>query len=144
MTAMTLPVVAALRFGPGRPWFAAHSHIDAATAVGDETDVLWLPSPYLLDWTQRWATDEEVNTPHLTLTEATIAQLLYVSNLDVGMPVDDQQAVHTVLAEVERCGCNPDPVICQVAQDAGDHPQECQDRMRRCFALAARLLEAAR
>lgn len=137
MSTLTLPHVAALYCGDGHAWYPARPAIPTKP---DESDVLWFAEPVIpAGCPMRWADDHEVLTPHLVLDRTTIAELLYASALDPVWPISDAQLAAIVLYEVERCHCDLTAAVARLAQDAGDHPEACADRMTACLALAARL-----
>lgn len=132
MSTLTLPRIAADLDGTGHAWWAFTS------ALGD---TLWCAQPILPDASFAWAVD--VETPHLTLDSTAVAELLYASGIDPARPIGNEQLAALVLAEVARCHCSLTAAIEILAQDAGDHPHECAERMRGCLALADRLLGGA-
>jgi hypothetical protein len=64
-----------------------------------------------------------------------LADVLYISPID---PSDDACAEvirNTIVASLSRCSCDVLGCAAQVAQEAGDHPETYQPRMR--WALKA-------
>lgn len=131
MSTLTLPKVAAEL--NGSPFFAIHSVLN--------DNVLWTHQPRLPNASFRWATDSEVTTEHVTLDETTIAELLFVAPI---VPDDDptpRDIRSAVVIQLAKCHCRIGECVEQLAQEAGDHPEACADRMRWCLALASTLLE---
>ncbi len=119
-------------------WFAARYATDPDRAVGDETNIVWCGSPTLPSASFVWATDAD--TPHLTLDLTTVAELLYAAPIDVIDDTDLDALARLVLHEADRWHCDLTGPIALLAQEAGDHPEDCARRMTRCILCAARLL----
>lgn len=137
MIAALLPRVAGLVRDEG-PFFAAHSLINPV--LGDERDVVWLAQPVLTDPAMRWATGDEVTGPHVELTVATIAEILFAADIEPKELADDEVML-LVAATLRRCRCDLTECAALLGQEYGEHPEVAVRRMSACVLRAGRLLE---
>lgn len=133
MSTLTLPRIAAEL--NGSPFYAMHSLVN--------DNVVWTHRPALLDPGFRWATADEVTTEHVDLTVEALADLLFVSQLDLDH-ADDEQILAAVDRRLTMCHCHLDRCVEQLAQAYGEHPETAQPRMAACLAVAAALIGGKR
>jgi hypothetical protein len=137
MNISTLPRVAGLVRDEG-PFYAAHNLIDPVH--GDERDVVWLAAPVLTGPTMRWATDDEVTSPHVELTVTAIAELLFAADVEPDQLADDDVML-LLVATLRRCRCDLTECAALLGQEYGEHPEVAVRRMGKCVQRAARLLK---